>query len=86
MERDYAKEEWSVLFDALESSVNAVLITNLEGRIVYVNAAFLSMFEYGEKSEVLGGNARSLNKTYQGEDILNFVELSSSVDSIFPRS
>lgn len=28
MECDYAKEEWSVLFDALESSVNAVLITN----------------------------------------------------------
>lgn len=65
VERDYAQEEWSVLFDALESSLNAVLITNLEGRIVYVNSAFLTMFEYEAKSELFGRNAEDLFDTQE---------------------
>lgn len=77
MERDYAQEEWSVLFDALESSVNAVLITNLEGRIVYVNAAFLSMFEYCEKAELLGRNAADL---FDSEQIIKFTDVKAVID------
>ena len=77
MERDYAQEEWSVLFDALESSVNAVLITSLEGRIVYVNLAFLSMFEYGEKSELLGRNAADL---FDSEQIIKFTDVKAVID------
>ena len=77
IERDYAKEEWSVLFDALESSVNAILITNLEGRIEYVNPAFLSMFEYGEKSEVLGRNAADL---FDSEKIIKFTDVKAVID------
>jgi PAS domain S-box-containing protein len=77
MERDYAQEEWSVFFDALESSVNAVLITILEGRIVYVNLAFLSMFEYGEKSELLGRNAADL---FDSEQIIKFTDVKAVID------
>ena len=77
IERDYAQEEWSVLFDALESSVNAILITNLEGRIEYVNPAFLSMFEYGQKSEVLGRNAADL---FHSEKIIKFTDVKAVID------
>jgi PAS domain S-box-containing protein len=76
-DRDYAQEEWSVLFDAIESSVNAVLITNLEERIVYVNPAFLSMFEYREKSEVLGRNAADLFDTHE---ITKFADIKAVID------
>jgi PAS domain S-box-containing protein len=77
VERDYAQEEWSVLFDAVESSVNAVLITNLEERIVYVNPAFLSMFEYSKKSEVLGRNAADLFDT---QEITKFADVKAVID------
>lgn len=77
VERDYAQEEWSVLFDAVESSVNAVLITNLQERIVYVNAAFLNMFEYREKSELLGRNAVDLFDT---QEITKFGDVRAVID------
>jgi PAS domain S-box-containing protein len=76
-DRDYAQEEWSVLFDAIESSVNAVLITNLEERIVYVNPAFLSMFEYREKSEVLGMSAADL---FDAHEITKFADIKAVID------
>ena len=76
-EHDYAQEEWGILFDALESSVNAVLITNLGGRIEYVNRAFLGMFEYGEKSELLGRNAADL---FDAEQIIKFTDVKAVID------
>lgn len=51
------EEELSVVYDALNSSVNGVIITNFGGEATYVNAAFLKMFEYKDKDEVLGKNA-----------------------------
>jgi PAS domain S-box-containing protein len=54
------REELSVVYDALNSSVNGVIITNLDGRITFVNPAFLRTFEYVEKTEVLGKNAAEL--------------------------
>ena len=57
------KQELSVVYDALNSSMSGVIITNLEGRITYVNAAFLRMFEYEDKAAVLGENAAALFAT-----------------------
>lgn len=39
---------------ALESCVNAVAITELEGNLAYVNKSFLKMWGYDEDQEVLG--------------------------------
>ena len=42
----------SLIRDALDSSVNGVLIADPQGHIAYVNPAFLRMFEYeGEMEE-----------------------------------
>jgi len=57
------KEELSVAYDALNSSVSGVIITNLDGQIRYVNSAFLTMFEYEDKAAVLGENAAVLFAT-----------------------
>jgi PAS domain S-box-containing protein len=57
------KEALSVAYDALNSSMSGVIITNLDGRITYVNAAFLRMFEYEDKAAVLGENAAVLFAT-----------------------
>ena len=58
--RKRTEEELSVVYDALNSSVNGVIITSLEGIIKYVNPAFLKIFKYKDKSEVLGKNAVDL--------------------------
>ncbi len=57
------KQELSVAYDALNSSMSGVIITNLDGRIEYVNATFLRMFEYEDKTAVLGENAAALFAT-----------------------
>ncbi|MBN1843242.1 MAG: PAS domain-containing protein [Deltaproteobacteria bacterium] len=59
-DRRHLQEELSVVYDALNSSANGVIITNLDGRITFVNPALLRTFEYLEKTEVLGKNAAEL--------------------------
>jgi len=62
-EFDRTKQALSVAYDALNSSMSGVIITDLDGRITYVNAAFLRMFEYEDKAPVLGENAAVLFAT-----------------------
>ena len=45
---------------AMESSINAMLIADLEGRITYVNSSFLMMWNYDDPKEVLGKKVSSL--------------------------
>jgi PAS domain S-box-containing protein len=53
-------EELSIVHDALDSSISGVIITNLAGKIIYVNNTFLRIFDYGTKNEVLGKHAVDL--------------------------
>ena len=39
---------------AIASSINAIAISDLEGRLTYVNAAFLNMWGYDHETEVQG--------------------------------
>jgi PAS domain S-box-containing protein len=72
-----AEDVLSIVLDALNSSVSGVCITNIDGRIVYVNLAFLNMFQYEEQSEVLGRNAADLFDT---KEIDRFSDLKALVD------
>ncbi|MEA1972059.1 MAG: ATP-binding protein [Candidatus Cloacimonadota bacterium] len=47
----------SVLEDAIDSSVNGVIITNKNDEINYVNQTFLDMFEYDNENQVIGTKA-----------------------------
>ena len=71
------QEELSVVYDALNSSVNGVIIANPEGRITYVNRAFLKIFEYGDKDEVLGKNAAGL---FAADDVRKFSDVQTIID------
>jgi len=74
--REKMEEELSIVYDALNSSVSGVIITNLEGRIKYVNPAFLKVFGY-TKSEILGRNAASLFPT---EEVKRFADVKTIID------
>ena len=39
---------------ALKTSINSIIFTDMEGRVTYVNPAFLSLWQYGNIREVLG--------------------------------
>lgn len=54
------EREMKKLITGIEQSVQSVIITNIEGEIEYVNAAFEKISGYS-KSDVLGKNPRILN-------------------------
>lgn len=76
-ERMHAEEELSLVYDALNSAVSGVIVTNLQGRIRYVNPAFLRIFEYKDKTEVLGKNAADLFAT---EEVKKFADVKAIID------
>jgi len=76
-ERKKVEEELSIAHDALNSSVNGVIITNLEGHIKYVNPAFLKIFGYKEKSEILRKNAAEL---FPSRDVKKFADVKAIID------
>lgn len=76
-ERKKLEEELSIVYDALNSSVSGVIITNIEGRIKYVNPAFLRIFGYREKTEILGKNAVNLFPT---EEVKFITDVKAIID------
>ena len=63
-QRKKAEEARTLLTTALESTANGVAITDLKGKIVWVNKAFTSMTGY-EAREVIGQNPRILKSGRQ---------------------
>lgn len=56
----YEEQHLSFIYDALDSTLNGVAITDLEGIIRYVNPSFLRMFEYSSKDDVTGKYAADI--------------------------
>jgi len=76
-ERKLADEALSVAYDALDTSVNGVIITDLEGMIKYANPAFLSMFEYKDVEQVKGKPA---SKLFPSEEVQKFSDVAAIID------
>jgi PAS domain S-box-containing protein len=53
-ERKRAEEVLLIKDSAIASSINAIVLADLNGSLTYVNAAFLDMWGYDERWEVLG--------------------------------
>jgi PAS domain S-box-containing protein len=53
-EQKRAEEALRVKDRAVESSINGIAMADLEGRLTYVNEAFLRMWGYARREEVLG--------------------------------
>lgn len=80
------KEALSIVYDAIDSTVGGIVITNLEGRITYVNPGFLRIFEYSEKSEVLGVHAADFFDSKEVKslaDVRTIIDLTNSATEEF---
>lgn len=74
-----AEEELRLKANAIEISVNPVLMADMEGKLTYVNPAFLKMWGYDREKEVLGRHCAEFWKQREGEeeraeDILSMVQ------------
>ena len=69
------EEELRVKVSAIEISINPVLMADMEGKLTYVNPAFLQMWGYGSEKEVLGrpGTEFWRQREEEAEDILTAV-------------
>ena len=56
---------------AVESSINAIGITDLEGKLIYVNDSCVKMWGYNSKDEILG---RFLPEFWEGDGILKTIK------------
>ena len=76
--RKRTEEQLRLQSSALEAAANAIVITDYEGTIVWVNRAFTTMTGYS-KEEVLGKNPRMLKSGEQPESY--YADLWSTISS-----
>jgi PAS domain S-box-containing protein len=76
-ERERWETEARKAYDALNSSVSGVIITDTQGRITYTNPAFLSMFGYRHAQEVVGKDADLL---FVRDDICEISDVSNAIE------
>jgi two-component system, cell cycle sensor histidine kinase and response regulator CckA len=65
-ERKKTEQELQIKHNAIECCINAIAIADLDGRLTYVNPAFLSLWGYQDLGETLGLPVETLWST--GED------------------
>src|SRR6202050_2992104 len=76
--RHRSEEQWRLQSAALEAAANAIVITDYEGKILWVNQAFTAMSGYSEQ-EVLGKNPRMFKSGQQSESY--YANLWSTISS-----
>ncbi|MBW1800744.1 MAG: PAS domain S-box protein, partial [Deltaproteobacteria bacterium] len=59
-----------IMDNAVASSINAIGITDLQGKVIYVNESCVKMWGYDNKDDILG---RSLPEFWEGEGVLNTI-------------
>ena len=77
--RTQAQTELGIVFDALKSTMVGVIIENLEGKINFVNPAFLNIFRYKDQREVIGKNAAEL---FSPKKVCKFADLTAVIDKL----
>ncbi|HOP64128.1 MAG TPA: PAS domain-containing sensor histidine kinase [Spirochaetota bacterium] len=61
LNRKWNEEQYlSFIYDSLDSTLNGVIITDLDGIIRYVNHSFLYIFEYDDRETVIGNYAADI--------------------------
>ena len=66
LELKQVEENLSIFKTAVESSINAIGITDLEGKLIYVNDSCVKMWGYNSKDELLG---RFLPEFFDGDGV-----------------
>jgi len=76
--KEISNEALSILVDAVNSTVGGVIITNLEGIILFVNPSFCKMFDY-LSADVIGKNGAELFATKEVRkfsDVITITDIS----------
>jgi len=74
-ERKQAEEALRIKGKAIESSINAIAIADLDANLTYVNPAFLSLWGYSDAEEVLGKSAMEFwQRTEEAAEIMRSVQ------------
>ena len=60
-----------IMADAVASSINAVALTDPQGKLIYVNNSCVKMWGYDNENEILG---RSLPEFWEGDGIFNTIK------------
>jgi PAS domain S-box-containing protein len=87
MERKSLEEELNVVYAALNSAANGVIITDKKGNIQFANPAFLRMFDYESEKEVTGKYTAELfapQEDRRFSDIEAIIDKSKGETEIFP--
>ena len=71
------KDAFKMLYDAINSTVGGVVITNRDGMITYVNSSFLKLFGYATNKEIIGLNASEL---FASKKIKKISDVSAIID------
>jgi PAS domain-containing protein len=74
--KEIASDALSIIFDAINSSVGGLIITDLGGIIRFANPSFCKMFDY-LSTEIIGKNAAELFST---KEVRTFADVISIVD------
>ena len=77
--RTQVETELGIVFDALKSAMVGVIIASLEGKINFVNPAFLNIFRYKDQNEVIGKNAAEL---FAPKKVRTFADLTAVIDNV----
>ncbi|MFH1155918.1 MAG: PAS domain S-box protein [Pseudomonadota bacterium] len=77
--RKQTEDRLSVAYNALDSSINGIVITNREGKINYANPAFLRMFGYTDRNQI---------KDKQADEVFpsQLIEKISDLEEIIDKS
>ena len=69
---DLQKDKYlSLLSKAIESSINAIGMTDLEGILIYVNDSTVRLWGYDNKEEMIG---RPLPEFWEGDRVFQTIE------------
>lgn len=76
-----AEEEWRLKASVIEISSHPIFMTNREGKMTYVNPAFLELLGYAEEKDVLGHSYSEFWKN-GSEDVVKVVYETGSWDGV----
>ena len=74
MPSEQARDLVNIVFDALNSTVGGVVITDTNGIIMFVNPSFCKLFEF-LPGEIIGHNAGDLFATRKVKNISDVIDI-----------
>jgi PAS domain S-box-containing protein len=69
-----AQDVLSIVFDAINSSVGGMIITDISETICFANPSFCRMFEYSQ-DEIIGKNAAGIFSTKEVKKLTDFISI-----------